>query len=131
MKKPQTAPDWALMIEQLAATGLTPAAIGRAMSTCVLTNQMLRAYRMGVQPLHFRGEALIALWCVTLERHRDDLPMAELIRGHRVATNRQPAAAPQVINLPAWPPGQILKPVKEKKASKGKQRGAILVAEPA
>lgn len=104
MKHKTTTPDWALMIHQLLEGGLTTRKIGDAMSF-VLTNRMVRHYQLGVQPLHFRGEALIALWCSTLKRERGDLPTMELSRGHRV-DNRERTQALQapVVNLPAWPP---------------------------
>lgn len=102
MKHQQTAPDWAVMIEQMTAKGLTFADIAKATAS-VLTDRMVKHYAAGVQPLHWRGEAMIGLWCKTLNRRRDDLPTCEIIRGHRVIkTPENPT--PQLQNLPAWPP---------------------------
>lgn len=110
----------------MTSKGLTHADIGKAMGS-VLTLRMLRHYRLGVQPLHYRGEAMILLWCETLGAERAALPTMELVRGHRVA-GRETENGPRVQALPNWPPGEILKP-KNAPKRKAKQRGAIVVAE--
>lgn len=107
-REPTQTPDWAAMIEQMVDKGLTHADIGKAMGS-VLTLRMIRHYRLGVQPLHYRGEAMIQLWCETMAAQRGALPMMELVRGHRVA-KREAESGPQVTRLPNWPPGEILKP---------------------
>lgn len=123
MRQPQKAPDWPLMIDQLVEQGSTLRDIGTAMHTCMLTNQMLRAYRAGVQPLHYRGEALVALWCEKLGKKRDDLPMALVVRGHRVQHNRElPAGPQQHAALPQWPPVlAVAKKVAAKRSKKAKE----------
>jgi hypothetical protein len=122
MRAPARTPDWGLMIEQLIHRGMTAKQIGDAMSS-VLTVRMIDHYRSGVQPIHFRGEALITLWCKTLKAQRDALPMAELVRGHRVA-NRNVQTGPRVQSVPDWPPAPqpSVKP-------RRKQRGMVEVAE--
>lgn len=109
------APDWGQLIEQLVAAGVDDRSIGAAMS-CILTSRMIRAYRLGAQPLHFRGDVLIELWCEKLGRDRADLPMAEVIRGHRCA--RPAARAPVASSLPTnWPPPSV-KPIKRGRKEK-------------
>jgi hypothetical protein len=98
---PQMAPDWGRLIAEVVASGLTHADVGIRMGA-VLTQRMLRHYAIGVQPLHFRGEALIVLWCERLARARTDLPMVQVQRGHRAS--RTVIAGPKLQSLPDWPP---------------------------
>lgn len=98
MKPSNQTPNWAALIDQLLAFGLTHRQIGNAMAS-VLTVRMVRHYQLGTQPTHYRGELLIGLWCSTLNRKREDMPLAELIRGHRVA-KREPDAGPRIQSLP-------------------------------
>lgn len=110
-KREQMTPDWALMIEQLVHDGVSQAEVGFAMgyAGAGLTDRMVRYYRTGTQPPHWRGEGLIGLWCRTLKRARADVPQMTLIRGHRVDVNRSDAG-PKLMQLPKWPPGELLKP---------------------
>lgn len=100
--KRQTVPDWGEMIDALMRAGLTIRQVGDCMSVQV-TERMLHHYRNGAQPLHWRGEALIGLWCRTLRRERDEVPLMDLVRGHRVDRNRE-TSGPVLRSLPAWPP---------------------------
>lgn len=103
-RKPQQAPDWGLMIEDLISAGVSQADIGKAMGVD-LTDRMLRHYRAGVQPAFHRGDAVVELWCKTRKKKRDDVPMIPITRGHRVSSNREPSTGPKVTGtLPSFPP---------------------------
>lgn len=105
-RKPQQAPDWGLMIEDLISAGVSQADIGKAMGVD-LTDRMLRHYRAGVQPAFHRGDAVVELWCKTAKKRRSDVPMVPFTRGHRVPTNREVSQAPRLAgNLPSFPPIQ-------------------------
>lgn len=96
-----SAVDWAAVINALLERGLTMRAVGDAMQL-QLTARMLQHYEIGVQPAHFRGEGLIALWCRTTGEGRDALPMRGVVRGHRAAAAARPVAVTNA--LPNWPP---------------------------
>jgi len=103
-RKPQLAPDWGLMIEDLMRAGLTQAAIGKEMGLD-LTDRMLGYYRAGVQPTFWRGDALLVVWCAKTGKRREDVPMVEVTKGHRVGRNREAANGPTMRSpLPQWPP---------------------------
>ena len=110
-----SAVDWAAVINALLERGLTMRAVGDAMQL-QLTARMLQHYESGVQPAHFRGEGLIALWCRTTGEGRDNLPTCDLVRGHRVERNREPDASPRLQELPHWPAAApvAVKPVERK-----------------
>ena len=105
--------DWAAVIDQLLRRNVTMRQIGEAMQM-MLTTRMIRHYSIGVQPAHFRGEALIAMWCDKTGKSRDNLPTCDLVRGHRVERNREPDASPRLQELPQWPAAApvAVKPVK-------------------
>jgi hypothetical protein len=112
------APDWHQVLDQLMHAGLSRRDISQRIG-CDLTLRMIAHYKNGAQPLHYRGEALIAFWCETLQRTRDQLPVAAVVRGHRVNFNRDPNNAPQMrAPLPQWPPiHQMAKATKARKAA--------------
>lgn len=116
MARTVTTTDWAALIEQLIGRGLGINAIGDAMQLQI-NGRMLRHYSRGGQPAHFRGEALIALWCQHTGQSRDDAPQCELVRGHRVAHNREMNSTPRAQALPQWPPiaPVSVKPVKRRR----------------
>lgn len=101
MRRQQTTPDWGAMIDDMLCRGLSLRDVGKSMG-CEITTRMLHHYRVGVQPLHWRGEGLIALWCKTTGQQRGEAPTMELVRGHRVDRNRV-EAGPRVESLPDWP----------------------------
>lgn len=96
--KGHSAPAWGQLIAQLVAGGLSHATIGQRMGA-MLTSRMLRAYTDGAQPVHFRGEALIALWCETLKLKREDVPMVAVERGHRAARPKVADLSPRMANV--------------------------------
>jgi hypothetical protein len=99
MRNTKHAPDWAIVIANIVATGLTEADVA---SRAEVSNKAIRYLARGVQPLFHRGNALVDLWCECTGRSRDELPLAELVRGHRKA--RGPAdTAPRLQHLPAFP----------------------------
>lgn len=102
MRAPQMAPDWGRMIEDMMRAGLKQGDIGKSMGVD-LTDRMIGHYRAGVQPVYWRGEALVLLWCETVKKKREALPMLEVTRGHRVADNRA-ESGPRLRSLPQWPP---------------------------
>ena len=118
MKPTQTAPDWAQMIEQMVQAGLTFADIAKATQS-VLTDRRVKHYAAGVQPLYWRGEAMLVLWCQSLKSDRTALPMCEIVRGHRVTPSKD-NPSPVLRHLPAWPPtpAPSVAPVKRKYSRK-------------
>lgn len=84
--------DWSAVIDQLIERGLTHPEIGRAMSS-VLTTRMVACYKQGVQPSHWRGEALIKFWALKTGKARESLPMCEA-KKHK---SRQHYVEPKVV----------------------------------
>ncbi len=116
-KAENLAPDWAKMIEEL-SNRIPVKHIARVMGLTILSESMLRSYRNGVQPMYWRGEALVVFWCETMNRTREQLPMIPVQRGHRSA-RRQSDTSPKVVNLPEWPPAPqaSVKPIKRRVAA--------------
>lgn len=79
-----TAPDWAIVIEQIKATGLSEHEIAQARGVS-LSVKAVRYLATGVQPLFHRGDALVGLWCERTGSSREQVPMAPVHRGHRMA----------------------------------------------
>ena len=92
--------NWAQILDDLRAHGVARDEIHFAIGA-QLTHNMIRHYRRGVQPLHWRGERLLALWCSKTHKARDSAPTQEIERGHRVA--KRTALGPRLQLLPAWP----------------------------
>lgn len=132
MRKSHTAPDWALMIEQIVATGLNYRQIGDAASFTV-TEKMIRHYKLGVQPLYWRGEAMIVLWMEATGKTREQVPTQEVHAPYRVPNNVK--APSVVVNLPDWPPRPLASrpapqpSVKTIGRGRKKQRGMVAVGE--
>lgn len=87
--KPQLANDWGQMMDELLRSGVDTAQIGREMGGNI-TERMIRLYRTGVQPTHWRGEALLLLWCKITGKAREKAPRCEIVHGRR-ADRRQRA----------------------------------------
>ena len=109
-------PDWCKIIEALEKAGESRRAISDRMQVG-LTDRMLRAYKLGAQPAYFRAIGLIELWRVRFGSA--ELPVAELIRGHRREgrqdhRNELHSGGPQLQYLPQWPVSAkvAVKPVK-------------------
>lgn len=96
----QSAPHWGKLIEDIVATGMPLADVGKRMGA-MLTTRMLRAYVDGAQPVHFRGEALIALWCERLKATREELPLLDVTRGYRAVRPKAVDISPQMRNAQA------------------------------
>ncbi len=94
------APDWPKLIDDLAAV-MSIKQVANAMGLDSLTDGMLRSYRDGVQPTYWRGAALVKFWCDTLGKKQAEVPVAPVVRGHRVARRTQ--AELQRITVPVWP----------------------------
>lgn len=116
-KAENMAPDWAKMIDEL-SNRIPVKQIARVMGLTILSESMLRSYRNGVQPMYWRGEALVVFWCKTLDRTREDLPLIPVQRGHRSA-RRTADTSPKAVNLPNWPPTPqpSVKPIKRRVAA--------------
>jgi hypothetical protein len=72
--------------------GIPMRKIGTEMGGIEVTDRMLGHYRSGTEPLHWRGDLLIAFWCRTLDRNREDRPMREVTRGrYRASTIMRPS----------------------------------------
>ena len=121
----QQAPDWSRLIEDVIATGMTLAQVGSRMGT-MLTTRMLRHYADGVQPVHFRGEALIGLWCDRMKRERDDVPMLEIVRGHRAARPKVVDLSPKMANAALLM--QAIKPPVQRAPTSAKRKAKVVAA---
>lgn len=113
MRRPQLAPDWGRVIDDMVRAKLTLADIGKTMGLD-LTDRMLSHYRTGVQPTYWRGAALLKLWAEVTKQPLDKVPMREVVRGHRVPENRE-AGGPRVQALPQWPVAKKAVPRKKAK----------------
>lgn len=100
--KPQLAPDWGRLIDDLVAAGHSVPDIGKAIGS-EFNDRMARHYRAGVQPTYWRGAALLELWAKVMQRKLETVYMVEVVRGHRVPNNRA-ESGPRVQSLPEWPP---------------------------
>ena len=115
MKHKTQSADWPAIIDQIEAAGVSRADIGAAMDV-YLTDRMVVHYRRGsVEPAWFRGIGLIALWCRIMGKAEQDVPMRDVVRGHRAA--RTVYGGPKVQSLPQWPPSAPVsaKPVKRRR----------------
>lgn len=101
MKPPDLAPDWASLLDDLSSR-MSIRRIATVMGLTMLSESMLRTYRDGVQPMYWRGDALVKLWCETMGKTRDQVPLAPVRRGHR--RRQVDETGPRVQALPAWPP---------------------------
>lgn len=97
----ELAVDWYTLLQQIMERGVTLKSVEQRLGGYQISNHMLRHYRAGAQPLHWRGEAMISLWCEVTGKARAGLPTTTLIRNHRVDHNR---ARRMEVNLPQWPP---------------------------
>lgn len=109
--KPQLAPDWGRLVDDIVGAGHSVTDIGKAIGAD-FTDRMVRHYRAGVQPTYWRGAALLALWSKVMKRQLDAVYMIEVVRGHRVPTNRNEVPGPRLQELPQWPPVVASKPAK-------------------
>lgn len=109
MRKDHTAPDWAVMIETIEASGLSLKAIGDACGFQITAN-MLRHYRRGTQPLYWRGEAIVVLWMRATGKARELLPTNQVSAPYRVPQGARVPAV--VVTLPNWPPRAPSPPAK-------------------
>ncbi len=93
---PAQTTDWWAIITELQRKGVSLARIGEALGGVQITAAMLSHYKAGTEPLHWRGESLLAFWCSAKDCRREDRPMRDVVRGlHRKAESQsQPAAAP-------------------------------------
>jgi hypothetical protein len=80
----QTAPDWPTVIEQIVATGMTELEISKQPGVA-LSLKAVRYLATGVQPLFHRGDALVRIWCDRTGNPREAIPLAPVLRGHRMA----------------------------------------------
>lgn len=106
--------NWSAMIDELLMLS-TPAAICDAMQM-QCSNGVLRHYRLGVQPLYWRGELLLTFYEATTGKNRSQAPTCEVRRGHRV--DRRLTPGPKLQSLPNWPaPQASVKPIKRKRVA--------------
>lgn len=73
--------DWFRLLWDLVQRGLTVAEIGRKTG---ISESTLYGYMKGSHPVHWRGEALIVLWCRVLAKQREDVPTCEVYFGPRI-----------------------------------------------
>lgn len=106
MRKTDQAPDWPKLIDDLMQMDMPLRRIAEAMGLSMVSESMLRHYRNGVQPLWWRGDGLIKLWCEVTRKTRDQIPQVTVTRGRwarRMGKTDAEARAIRV-NLPEWPP---------------------------
>jgi hypothetical protein len=120
--KPDQAPDWGSLIDDLVGTGLSQRGIADAMGLTQMTESILRSYREGVQPMWWRGDGLVRLWCDVMKRERSDIPMIPVTRGRRrgvrIVESRTADNGPRLVNLPQWPPAPKAQPkMKQRKVA--------------
>jgi hypothetical protein len=97
------APAWGVIIETLRAAGMTLQDIGNA-TAGQLNDRMLLHYCSGVQPLYWRGEIMVRLWCERTGKAREQIPMAPVHMHYRRAGRKDYRSTPNItINLPDWP----------------------------
>jgi len=122
----QQAPDWPVVIREIVATGLTLDEIaGRpGVGLSLRAVKYLADPDRGQQPFYHRGEWLICLWVERTKRSRDDLPMADVVRGFRKGRSAADTA-PRLQNLPQFPVPQ------QRTDLQGKSRRAKKEKEPA
>lgn len=92
---------WGQLLDDLLAKGLTTREIGGAMGF-ELSTRMVEFYRRGVQPLHWRGEALLNLWCATMKKQREQAPMAAVNPDGKARGSAMPMHKAAML-LPQWP----------------------------
>lgn len=93
--------DWAGMIRAMLQHGVPRQDIAGG----ALNERMLHHYQRGAQPMHWRGELILAQWCKAFGKPRSDAPTMTLTtHRHRVDRRLQPEEGPRVQSLPQWPP---------------------------
>lgn len=102
MRTKLTTYDWAAMLEHINGSGMSDDQIRRELGG-VLTKRMVGKYRGGVQPLYYRGNLMLDLWCRVTGKAPDLAPLAEVVRGHRV-DRRLVKTGPAMESLAQWPP---------------------------
>ncbi len=93
------------MIADLRADGMSDHLILSTMGYAY-SDRLIWHLMGGTQPLHWRGEQLVALWCERMRKERDQVPTCNLVRGHRVAKRVEQNKAPKAVSLPQWPKNQ-------------------------
>lgn len=101
----QNAPDWAAVIQQIVATGMTELEISQQPGVDV-SLKAVRYLSQGRQPIFHRGDALVVIWCQRTGKTREEIPRTELVRGLRRARPTAVAAhtARMGNSLPNWLP---------------------------
>ena len=77
--------DWFRLLWDLVQHGIPLRTIAARTDIAEAT---LRGYLAGSHPVHWRGEALIVLWCATCNRGREDVPTVELYIAPRVVERK-------------------------------------------
>lgn len=73
--KPVEAIDWFRLVWDLIQHGQTLTSVAQ---TAGIPRTSLNDYMRGGQPMHWRGERMIDLWCVVCSKPRSELPMVQL-----------------------------------------------------
>ncbi len=120
MNRPTMSFNWAEIVEQLLDAGVKASSINGGQ----ITHRVIHHYRRGVQPLHWRGEMMIAAWCAHFGKAKDEAPQCPVVRGHRVDRRLDPG--PRIDSLPQWPVAvpMSVKPLRKKPGPKPKIREA-------
>lgn len=103
------APDWGRLLDDLQERGMTYAEIGAAMGLTMVSRSMLLAWRTGrVQPMYWRGDALVRCWCDRMGLSREEVPTVAVQSGRWADRHRKSDAMARAMRgavaLPQWPP---------------------------
>jgi hypothetical protein len=82
-----TAPNWFRIISDLIYVGIPMKELSRQVDA-QMSEALIRHYRSGGQPTYVRGEALIRMWCNTLNKEPNDVPRQPWYPPNRIRHNR-------------------------------------------
>lgn len=72
--------DWFRVLVELQCRGLSNHDVSRCIGVAART---VGGWKMGAEPSHRDGDALVQLWCSVCEKGREELPMARPMTAHR------------------------------------------------
>lgn len=125
--------DWFAVITELQTKhGIPIDRIGRRMGLEQMTPSMLRHYRMGTEPVHWRGDLLLTFWCEVTGKAMASRPMVDVIHRANVRgrirpshpSMQAPAPTPPTESLPAWPTAPLADILKRKPGRPKKEQTA-------
>lgn len=93
--------DWFRVLGDLAQRDRPMPAVSKQTGIGLTT---LYDYRDGNQPIHWRGELLLELWCAVCSKTRQDVPMATVVLAPRVVQPKPTVQEdmPAAFGLETW-----------------------------